>query len=1024
MVSASAATIAIGGAGVGVVAHAQDLPGASGQASASDADSDDKVIVVTGRRAALQSADDRKKNANVIVDSVVADEAGKLPDNSITEVLQRVAGVTIVRFAALGDPDHFSVEGSGIQVRGLTGVASRLNGRDIFSANSGRTLLWGDVTPELMKAVDVYKSSSAAQIEGGTGGSVDLRTKLPFDYSRGWHFAGSGDISMGDMAKATDYSGSGLVTGNWDTGIGRIGFLIDGAYSKFTSTSDFFRIEPYFKQNVNGTNYYVPGGYDYGEETFQRKRDGLYGAVQWQPSDSLTLTGIYFQSRYRNNSHELGSFVTSQYLVADPSASKFDANNALISSTSLYVRDPSTFGAGSFINSGGTAGGSVSNSKTQDFSGTIEWAPVGSHLAVRGGFQHVLSTSTLDRIAIFRDFLFPSGMGMDLSNGLPVISLPSSFPTSNFVDPSQYLWTAAMPHNEKNRGTMNTANFDLEYTFDDDDFFKSVKAGGRWSDRSERDLNNQYAWAALGRGWNGVADWGATNYAPQMSYANAAPGDVSLNAFKNFFHGGAVLPGIQLYPSVSLVDRALRDPGVVFGSQQSALDSNGFLTGMCGENTASNSLYFNCSSAGPASASGYGPGKGGRQYGFVLPDDAVDFSTKTLAGYIEAAFARGPISGNVGARVVRVKNYSSGYLVQQSGTQFILNGDLYTLATKTAPRSGGKDYTRVLPAINVAYSPSDPVKIRAAYSITMDNPSFSALSAYGSIGVATTDNPGCSGNANCNLPGILTNFTSTQGLPSLNPAMSNNFDLSFEWYPKSGTTLHLAAFYKRLTNLTIYSRQDQAVSIDAYNISDGGVLETINTTLQASNAHNSSVAATVKGVEIGGRWFFDNVPGFLKGIGVEANYTFIDSKNPGDVYTDIDGNMHSDAPLQGLSKHNFNAALLYEHNPFSLRVAYSWRSKYLQSTNANGTNSSYRYFTSAGNYTTIPISLPVYGAAYGTLDAGVTIRVNDHFSWNVQASNILNSTAKTLMGGPNGALYTRSWFQSDRRINMGINVSF
>ena len=42
-----------------------------------------------------------------------------LPDNSIAEVLQRVSGVTIVRFSALGDPDHFSAEGSGVQVRGF-----------------------------------------------------------------------------------------------------------------------------------------------------------------------------------------------------------------------------------------------------------------------------------------------------------------------------------------------------------------------------------------------------------------------------------------------------------------------------------------------------------------------------------------------------------------------------------------------------------------------------------------------------------------------------------------------------------------------------------------------------------------------------------------------------------------------------------------------------------------------------------------------------------------------------------------
>jgi outer membrane cobalamin receptor len=65
-------------------------------------------VVVTARRAAIESSQMRKKNAEVIV----ADDAGKLPDHSLTDVLQRVSGVSIVRFAALGDPDHFSAEGS------------------------------------------------------------------------------------------------------------------------------------------------------------------------------------------------------------------------------------------------------------------------------------------------------------------------------------------------------------------------------------------------------------------------------------------------------------------------------------------------------------------------------------------------------------------------------------------------------------------------------------------------------------------------------------------------------------------------------------------------------------------------------------------------------------------------------------------------------------------------------------------------------------------------------------------------
>jgi iron complex outermembrane receptor protein len=79
-----------------------------------------ETVVVTGQRAALQSAQKIKQEADEIVDSIVAEDIGKLPDRSVTEVLQRVVGVTMDRTAARGDPVHYSVEGSGVIIGGLT----------------------------------------------------------------------------------------------------------------------------------------------------------------------------------------------------------------------------------------------------------------------------------------------------------------------------------------------------------------------------------------------------------------------------------------------------------------------------------------------------------------------------------------------------------------------------------------------------------------------------------------------------------------------------------------------------------------------------------------------------------------------------------------------------------------------------------------------------------------------------------------------------------------------------------------
>ena len=115
------------------------------QAKSEDLDSGVlEEVVVAARRAAIEFARMRKKKAEVVVDSAVADDAGKLPDNSITEV-----------------------------PRPVSGVAGWLSGREIFSAN-------GDVTPKPMAAVDLYKSAPADQIDPRTDRHVNASPRLSF----------------------------------------------------------------------------------------------------------------------------------------------------------------------------------------------------------------------------------------------------------------------------------------------------------------------------------------------------------------------------------------------------------------------------------------------------------------------------------------------------------------------------------------------------------------------------------------------------------------------------------------------------------------------------------------------------------------------------------------------------------------------------------------------------------------------------------------------------------------------------
>src|SRR5690606_31377820 len=160
--------------------HAQDAGAPQPQQPQADTALDLDTVVVTGIRGAVMRAQDIKQDAPQIIDSVTAEDIGALPDRSVTETLKRISGLTVTGFAARDDTDHFSAEGSGVMIRGLTFVRGELNGRDVFSANGGRGISFEEVSSELMAGVDVYKNPNAEIIEGGLGGTINLRTRKPF----------------------------------------------------------------------------------------------------------------------------------------------------------------------------------------------------------------------------------------------------------------------------------------------------------------------------------------------------------------------------------------------------------------------------------------------------------------------------------------------------------------------------------------------------------------------------------------------------------------------------------------------------------------------------------------------------------------------------------------------------------------------------------------------------------------------------------------------------------------------------
>ena len=733
-----------------------------------------KEVVVTARRRAIMSADLRKKDSETIIDSVVADEAGLLPDNSVTEVLQRVPGVTMVRFDALNDPDHFSDEGSAIQIRGLSDVAARLNGRDVFSASNGGGLSFGDVTPELLKAVDVYKSVTANLIEGGSGGQVDLITRMPFDYSPGLKLDGSVSGNYGDLAKKADPGASLLVSDHWLGPWGDFGALVDLAYSKLAEKDDFIRNEPYYKTLIGDTNYYIPGGYDYGFDQFERTRDGAYLGLQWAPTDHLTVGETVFYSKYRQNGSGDGVFITSKLLAVNPANSTFDSNNALVSSPDVFTRNSSTLSATGAPNMYGTGDAGVNQSfnDTMDASTTVHWKP-SYRWDVSAAYQIVSSVANHKSYDLFdTPPTFPGGYSLTENSNQPSITLPADVAAA-YGNPANYVWYAHMDYLSHNDGQEHAVNLDVNYDISDEGFFRSVQVGGRYSDRREQDADTIYNWAAFCVGWDGCNSVPLTN-------AEVQAGTVSYQPFSNFFRGNVNLPAPVYLPSFSLANgyNPVGNVATYGGEVTSATNLNG---------------------------SPYVP--------YTLnPGDYSLASSYDAAGYTMLRFEndRGlPFDGNIGLRYVSIENRSSGYFEQNS---VILPGPTTGTSASTILfpseyyfRSGGSLTRRVLPSINLRLIPMENLYIRGAYTVTLDEPSFYDLRASGSDGANISS-------ATVSQGGEVTGYTSTTGNPDLRPMISHNWDLAFEWYPTPATETDLGFFYKTLDD---YDRVRQHAAADS-----------------------------------------------------------------------------------------------------------------------------------------------------------------------------------------------------------------
>lgn len=918
-------------------------------------------IVVKGQRASIQSAQAIKRDADTIVDSIVADDIGKLPDRSVTETLQRVPGVTIDHFMSLGDPEHFSAEGSGVAVRGLTQVRSELNGRDSFSANGGRSLSFEDVPAELMAGVDVYKNPSADMIEGGLGGTVNLRTRMPFD-SDGQVISGSVSANYGDFIEEVNPSYSALYSNRWDTSAGEFGFLVDVAFSEISTRTDGIFTRPFFPRDdiagLEGQTVQVPRGADWRSMEFNRERLGTYAALQWRPTDEMEFYLQGFRSSYDMRWDEDAIFVQNDAYATQPTAG-----------TSFNVDANGVFQSGSLSQPAGIPFGAdvrVSNreSVTTDFSGGFKWNPT-DQLEVSTDVQYTKATTESLDATIATGIDLPY-IDIDLTGERPQINANSDY----LADPANYYWGFTQPFIEDNEGDQFAWRGDIKYDFAGDSFLRYAKSGLRYTDRQATNVNSGYHWQAVFQPW--MAGWKLPAGEPMPPVAD--PSQMSLNEFENFFRGDALLPGNVYAPSSELID------GYPESFDQLHADASEY--------------YLCCDDYVPAN--------------ITDPSRLNEQEEQTSAAYFTLGFGIDdlamPIDGNIGVRVVRTENVASGMLRYPETVVLAEDGVTESQPWYREPEDLAAEnaYTNVLPSLNVRMAITDDLFLRFAASKGIARPAFGQMQAYQTLNAGKPE--GVPDDEFVPLDDFV--LTSSSGSnPLLEPMEATQFDVSLEWYfNDAGGMVHANAFTKQIDGLI----RNETI-LEEHGGWDYTVTRPVNTG-----------TADISGLEVGWSQFFDFLPEPFDGLGMQANYTYIDSstdvpEDAGANPVDTDGSLYGKMPFEGLSENSFNIVGMYEKGPISMRLAYNWRSEFLMSVGPNGFNGTDREIT---------WRLPVYNDDYGQLDGSIFYDLTDNVSLGLELNNILNSETRTIMKQNAAGDHYTSYFVNDTRYALTLRATF
>ncbi|WP_172435898.1 TonB-dependent receptor [Sediminicola luteus] len=288
-------------------------------------------VVLTGYRASFAKASKIKREANQVVDAISAEDMGKMPDPNIADALQRVTGVQLTR------QDN---EGREVSVRGLSSFFTKItvNGSGIgpgAAADDSDGLDVGLLGADLATSLEVYKSPTAKQIEGGVGGTVNIVTAKPLELEK--------ETVITGRLRANYESLEGSVTPDGSVQLGHIFNDKFGVILGFQGGKRKYRRDAYHDDRSGGYRD-TDLGQDGQEFLYPEKSRSRYNerendqatfnlALQYQPTEQLNL---YFngtlskKKKFRQFSQNEIQWRRMMDDVLVPGSAVVDENNTIV----------------------------------------------------------------------------------------------------------------------------------------------------------------------------------------------------------------------------------------------------------------------------------------------------------------------------------------------------------------------------------------------------------------------------------------------------------------------------------------------------------------------------------------------------------------------------------------------------------------------------------------------------------------------------------------------------------------------